>query len=133
MKPFFFDRKVQVPLYKQTFRMIFSNDLDKINKRLHSVEVDDELWAQTFSDVDKDEHEIFTVVFFFNEPSTPPITHGIITHESLHITNLILAKAGVKLKTNNDEASAYLIQWVVDQITFFLKEKNLLNRIEVAK
>lgn len=36
-----------------------------------------------------------------------------LVHESLHICNMILARAGVGVDIKNDEAQAYLLAWII--------------------
>ena len=57
------------------------------------------------------------------------VSHEIIAHEALHITNGILLHAGVSADFNNDEPQAYLLGWVVKQIynTVKLDEKKSNN------
>ena len=44
------------------------------------------------------------------------ITMGIIVHEAVHVKNMIYQKIGYRPKTNNDEAEAYFMEWIVDFI-----------------
>lgn len=57
------------------------------------------------------------------------VSHEIIAHEALHITNGILKHAGVFSDFDNDEPQAYLLGWVVKQIynTVKLNEKESNN------
>lgn len=44
-------------------------------------------------------------------------TSGIIAHEALHATNIILRWVGVVADYQNDETQAYLLQYIVDKIS----------------
>lgn len=44
------------------------------------------------------------------------LSHGLIAHEVVHLVNMIMADRGFKPDFNNDEAQAYLTEWVTEQI-----------------
>ena len=48
---------------------------------------------------------------------------GVIAHEAFHITYAILDDAGIKLSFKSDETFAYLIEYLVTEITEVLKIK----------
>ncbi len=56
--------------------------------------------------------------------SIEPKLHTI-AHEALHTVNSILFDRGVEVSTKNDEAQAYLLSWVVDQID---KARSLMSK-----
>jgi len=45
-----------------------------------------------------------------------PFTIGTISHEAFHITSFIMKRIGIKPDVNNDEAQAYLLSWIVEQV-----------------
>lgn len=55
---------------------------------------------------------------------SPDITYGCISHECLHIVNMILDYVGQDPDRGNDECDAYLLGWLVDFVCDELK----LNR-----
>ena len=52
------------------------------------------------------------------------IYHGTIAHESVHIAHFIMTYSGLVKSLNNDEAEAYLVGWITDQVYKFMKETN---------
>ena len=46
---------------------------------------------------------------------------GCIAHESLHATSFIFMIAGIVPDVNNDEPQAYLLDFIVTEVTEFLK------------
>lgn len=40
-----------------------------------------------------------------------------LAHECLHVTNMILERANVKVDLDNDEAQAYLLGWLMKKCT----------------
>ncbi len=59
------------------------------------------------------------------------ITNGVITHEAMHIVHFIADYAGIKVDTENDEALAYLIGWIVDEIYQTLSKKGFKVKTEI--
>lgn len=41
---------------------------------------------------------------------------SVIAHEALHVSNMILNSRGVEIDTSNDEASAYLMSYIIEKI-----------------
>ena len=44
------------------------------------------------------------------------IPHGLISHEALHITSYILKRVGIDFSFETEEAYAYLLHYIVDNI-----------------
>lgn len=49
---------------------------------------------------------------------------GTIAHEAFHITNFIFESLGIKPDVNNDEAQAYLLSWIVEQVVKVYKQQD---------
>lgn len=52
----------------------------------------------------------------------PNASAGVIAHEAVHIANHVFKQCGIIPDLDNDEPQAYLIGWLVNQITKFLKQ-----------
>lgn len=48
---------------------------------------------------------------------------GYLTHESVHGANFLFALKGQKISVKNDEAQAYLVQWIFDNCRKYLRKK----------
>lgn len=61
-----------------------------------------------------------TIIFQSNQTLIrfkTPLRHGIIAHEAFHATAYILERVGMKLEIEvSDEAYAYLLNYIVDEI-----------------
>jgi len=44
------------------------------------------------------------------------IPHGLISHEALHITSYILKRVGIDFSFKTEEAYAYFLNYIVDNI-----------------
>jgi hypothetical protein len=124
----FVRKSIKVPLYSGYFDIIVMDETNKF----------DNLYLDKFNREEVFGHSIqtrliktkithFVMVLNFN--SNYPITHGIISHESLHITSFILDHIGQDFYHNNHEDFSYLIQWITDQVYIFLEQKNFKVKI----
>lgn len=52
------------------------------------------------------------------------IPHGLISHEIFHVTTFILDKANIKFSFKVDEAYAYLLGYLIDEVYGILKDKH---------
>ena len=94
------------PLYKQPIYFIAGND----EAKTHGLKPN-ELWgAYTIS---KDG------CVYIGLRSRGDYTHGIIAHEAVHAAWIILGIAGVKTDRRNNEAMAYLVEWIVNSAASF--------------
>lgn len=106
-------KKYKVPLYHCNLWVLVSNnfvkDAKKLNINLSSNANEHD--AITFK---KLETEFSTFCVFIRKDRKKYI--DIISHESVHVVNLIFKEVGIELDIENDEPQAYLMGWVVDKI-----------------
>ena len=60
-------------------------------------------------------------IFIVLDPTNEQFSQGLIAHECLHATSYILDWVGIKPDYMNDEAQAYLMQYIFDQVNDFIK------------
>ena len=108
-------KKVTFPLYDSlTLEIIISDDVNKINKVLGEEEDNYYACVWKSNSINKD---CKTIVAIFNPAnSNNKITPGIISHEAIHVKNIVFRTVGIQPDVDNDEPEAYLTEWVVDQI-----------------
>lgn len=56
-------------------------------------------------------------------PDTPTKI-ALLVHEVWHVTDYILREIGIKLSDDSDEAYAYLIQYITEQILKYIEQVN---------
>lgn len=56
------------------------------------------------------------------------ISHGLIAHEIVHLSNMIMEDRDIKPDYNNDESQAYLVEWLTESVYKVLKRLNRLPR-----
>lgn len=62
---------------------------------------------------------------FFNKNRN--IDHGVISHECFHLVNRICENLGIVYDiTENQEAVAYLLQYLVNEVYVFFKENKII-------
>ena len=110
--------KFEIPLYRGKLIVIISNCVEEVQRIIPEFNPRG-FYAHTYLfnyRVDKaDGEEGYGLVFNFDHED-PPITPGVIAHESLHAVNMILDNRGVVEDFNNDEPVAYLLEWIVDRV-----------------
>lgn len=125
----YIDTRVIFPLYDSlTLRIIICDDDDTIGKEIG--EVDHEYFACAYRK-NESSRELITV---FNPKSHDNIlTPGVITHEAIHIKNMVFDTVGIKADPNNDEPEAYLTEWIVNQIykVFSQVNREVYNNIKI--
>ncbi len=117
-------KDTEIPIYKGTLCVVFTNDLELLKSNIPSVKDDfddKKLYAHAIFSEYKG-YESFICVFNFNH-KTSDITPGTIAHEALHIVHMLAGERAIQLNAWNDEAIAYLLEWVVNMIYTFMEEK----------
>lgn len=99
--------KFKIPIYFGWFQVVVTDNFKEAEKRLRITgDTPDELYdAYTVRT-----NSAYTLVI---KPNLKP---SAIAHEGLHVVNMLFEDRGVKLSTDNDEPSAYMLSWVVDKI-----------------
>lgn len=97
---------LKIPIYHGKLIIIQEDDLNKIAKQYELDTKPDEVDAFTF--VLKD--NVYTV---FKDNTNAQI----VAHEALHVVTYIFQDRGILIENRNDEPAAYLLGWVVKQIT----------------
>jgi hypothetical protein len=65
------------------------------------------------------------LMVLFIQPDASP---SIMAHQAVHIANHVFKQCGIMLDVDNDEPQAYLIGWIVKQISNFVSPKSNLTR-----
>lgn len=134
--------KQEIPIYNIfIIELIVSDEVDKINEQ---VEGDEKkffacVWKTNHSaevDGEKFDRKGVTVILNPNYNKQDKITIGIIAHEAIHVKNMVFEGINYKPKTNNDEAEAYFMEWIMDFLYInyskFLEEEKLRKEVEDA-
>lgn len=115
----YYNRKIiNIPIYRGKLVLIFSNDLDKV-KKIPYFE-GSENYAKCIRSYLGTWEAVYIIINF---NAKTPITHGVLTHETIHAANFILEGRGILSDYNNDEPLCYLAEWINNEIYTFMKEK----------
>jgi hypothetical protein len=106
--------KFKVPIYNVDIVFIVTKDI-LLEGRKHKLEFD--------LDINDSKGICFNstiqkkIYIFIKEKH---LKWSTITHECLHATNYILSSRGVEVTTENDEAQAYLLGYIVGKVQEYL-------------
>lgn len=108
-------KSIKVPLYHQTLQIIVCDDVEKeieeVNKKFYAN--CDRFDFAGYAEATGNYHLILLNKKYLKDET---FAIGTIAHEALHITSFILKRVGIKPDVNNDEAQAYLLSWIVEQV-----------------
>ncbi len=102
-------------MYHQVLQIIVCDDvekeIDQVNKK-YPINTERFDFAGYAEGVDK-----YNLILL-NKKYLPDEAFAIstIAHEAFHVTNFISKRVGIKPNVNNDEAQAYLLSWIVEQV-----------------
>lgn len=115
----------KVPIYPKRFVVVVTDDFDKDGKE----------FGITFTKEDNDSEALafrgyykkYRCIYIFIRSSNID-NWGIWAHECLHCVNYIMEDVGIPADNNNDEAHAYLITWMMNEIqSFLIKEERKIK------
>jgi hypothetical protein len=108
-----------VPIYNSIVYIVLVEDFNDLkNCELSDIQ---EVFEDSNADGLAIDHEEYTAMVF-NTKSTD-FNIGMLAHECDHITNIILQNKGVKTTQKNDEAHAYLLQYIMNKTVWLVREE----------
>jgi hypothetical protein len=123
MKKHTYVKELEVPLYGTQFIIVLSNDSKEVSKKLPQME-DEGLFAHAIHTNWKGLRGFVMILNF--DWKYAKITNGTISHEALHIANMISDAMGVQPDFNNDEPLAYLTEWIVNEVYRFINDNKMV-------
>jgi hypothetical protein len=105
-------KTIDIPIYTGKLTMFLDKDLSFIEAEYKTTSLKD------YGAVVLNNHRHYIVAF------TDKKHLSNIAHEAVHIKNSIFTDCGIQLDLANDEAEAYLVGWLFEQIYEFFNEKN---------
>jgi len=116
-------KRINMPIYHQILHIAICDDAEKeIN----------EVRKKFYANVDKFEFAGYAEaegkhhLILLNKKHLrydQPFAISTIAHEAFHITNFVMKRVGIKPDVNNDEAQAYLLSWIVEEVYKQYKNK----------
>jgi len=111
----------RLPIYdSHLFQVIIGDETDKINKAINQNQ------ENYFASCWRNNHgpkrlKCITIVLNITD-KIDLVTAGIIAHECVHAKNMLFEKIGFRPDVDNDEAEAYLMEYLVNYVTDFINE-----------
>ena len=119
----FRDKIMEFPIYRGMLCIIDTDERDKISEK-YKIDLEDELFAFTLEHyVDTEIKDCYCIFVILNTANPSKVTTGIIAHEAFHAANFLLNRRGHKFSYDNDEAHAYLVEWIAEEVQKFLDTK----------
>lgn len=118
-----FYKKVKIPFYQQILFIIICEDVEKEKEKINKkIKIDFEGFNFSgYSYAFEKNHIIILNKKYLTDDS---FAIGTIAHEAFHITNFIFKRIGIIPDVNNDEAQAYLLSWITEEVyNLFKKSK----------
>lgn len=113
-------KKIKIPIYDKYLHLIVSDDLE-IDKKEIKQKFDIDLERTDFGGI-AIENRGFLMMILNNKVLKPDwYKNSTIAHEAFHITNFIMRRIGLHPDVDNDEAQAYLLSFLVEEIHKKLK------------
>lgn len=97
--------RTRIPIYHINLYIHIGRLSEQLQKKLDIVILEDNI--AEVHDLDNG-----ILVWFESKEFNAPI----VCHEAIHIKNILFEYIGYKLDTNNDEAEAYLTEYIVQEI-----------------
>lgn len=108
-------KNIEIPLYHQYLQIIVCDDaekeIDQINKKYPS-----NIDKFEFSGYAEGSGKFNLIVLNKKYLTDEAFAASTIAHEALHITSFVMKRVGMHPDVNNDEAQAYLLSWIVEQV-----------------
>lgn len=114
------------PLYPIWICLIASDNAKYVRRR-HELIVDDFIAGHSFKagiSLPGEEDQAVCLFMVLNPKykfGGTEFNHGMIAHECLHGCSFILGHVDILADHGNDEAMAYLMQYLVNEVTKFMK------------
>ncbi len=114
-------KAINIPLYRGKLVIIITDSAKQVKK--HIPEFDDAyLYAHSYWAKFKKSQGYYIILNFKNPYRK--IHHGTIAHEAVHTAHFIMKDRGIIDSFENDEAKAYLVEWITDQVYKVIKNAN---------
>jgi hypothetical protein len=102
-----------------------TEDIQEIEEEWSLIDEDNQLGG--FHKIEYEGWNASLVIFnLFHKQS---ISYGMISHEALHVVDDLNRSIGHDYDYQNNEHSAYIIEWIVNEIFKHFSEKNILSKL----
>lgn len=118
--------KINIPIYEHDVLISVDETDDELYEQVkHSFKSRDEFdnsWINFESSNARTichDRDGYCIIRFKKEP----LKHSLIAHEAFHATHFILDRVGIRLSDDSDEAFAYLLGYIIENIYLCLDRK----------
>jgi len=112
-------KSLNIPLYRGKFIVVITKSPAKIKKYIPDFD-DENIYAHSYYANYKKKQGFYIILNFKSQFGK--VNHGTIAHEAVHTAHFIMKSRGIIEGFDNDEAEAYLVEWITDQVYKFIKK-----------
>lgn len=106
-----------IEIYKKKLIVVDTPKPKYVQKLLTNVEFEDE---EVFGHAIWDEYKGKNGLFIIVDSSHKQFKPSVLVHECVHISNMIFQIVGYEPDRNNDEAQAYLVEYIFEKAWEFI-------------
>jgi len=111
---------VSIPMFNGKLLICDSCDPVFIEEKTQvKMDLDEEIFGQAMY-IPYKKHGGYLLLVNTDNPNAP-LTAGVIAHEAYHIMNIMYGAIGYRPDRDNDEAAAYFLNWIVDEVHKVIK------------
>lgn len=125
----------KIPIYGGSIAIVVAEDPKDLYKLFSKESLDyveigtDYLYAHSLV-LDHKGRNCYTIVLNFKSEAGD-MTYGTIAHEALHIKNMLFERRHISINTQNDEADAYFVGYVIDDVVMpALRKWKLIDKLK---
>jgi galactose-1-phosphate uridylyltransferase len=111
-----------LPIYKGKLVFIDTDAIEELSKVVPEFKDKKEVFCHAAVGSYKGWLAYFIIT---NINHSEKITHGMITHEVVHVAHFILKDSGVFPDFDNDEPMTYLCEYIADEFYKFVNKHNM--------
>ena len=117
---------LNIPLYHGELGIVVTDDLEKLIEN-HGIDPMPIIYGHSFL-LNNKGMQIFLIVL--NPYGKIKVTHGVVSHEAIHIANMIFQRRDIEPDLDNDEPYAYLVEGIVNEVYKFLAKLKVRLSLE---
>ena len=110
-------KKIPIELYNQVVHVIICQDCEKEKHKLPQLDIDNWNFGGYSIRVETDHY------ILLNKKYGKDYLLSTAVHEAFHVSNFIMKQVGIHPDVNNDEAQAYLLTYIFEQILKTINNK----------
>lgn len=122
MKERYKEKTIKLPIYPSIIVFIETNSYQKVYDN-HGIDLKSEPRSDAIMDFTKPKRNGYCTRKYYiildTKPKVGDVKIPTMVHECFHISSMICKQKGIKADHDNDEAQAYMLDYIVNEALFF--------------